>query len=99
MDTQINIQMRNNKLLTQSPGELEHAIKCRCNQRCIPDDIANNLHDVRKSTNIGMRSLSRGNSFKEKQPYRVENKYKPKIVEVTSKKNTCHDCGSTDHSV
>ncbi|MBW0567134.1 hypothetical protein O181_106849 [Austropuccinia psidii MF-1] len=29
---QMNIQMRNHKLLTQIPGELELAVKCRCNQ-------------------------------------------------------------------
>ncbi|MBW0489063.1 hypothetical protein O181_028778 [Austropuccinia psidii MF-1] len=28
-DPQMNIQMRNHKLLTQMPGELEHAVKCR----------------------------------------------------------------------
>ncbi|MBW0553000.1 hypothetical protein O181_092715 [Austropuccinia psidii MF-1] len=32
IDPQMNIQMRNHKLLTQIPGELEHAVKCRCNQ-------------------------------------------------------------------
>ncbi|MBW0469728.1 hypothetical protein O181_009443 [Austropuccinia psidii MF-1] len=32
IDPQTNIQMRNHKLLTQMPGELEHAVKCRCNQ-------------------------------------------------------------------
>ncbi|MBW0536600.1 hypothetical protein O181_076315 [Austropuccinia psidii MF-1] len=29
IDPQMNIQMRNCKLLTQIPGELEHAVKCR----------------------------------------------------------------------
>ncbi|MBW0548571.1 hypothetical protein O181_088286 [Austropuccinia psidii MF-1] len=32
IDPQINIQMRNHKLLTKLPGELDHAVKCRCNQ-------------------------------------------------------------------
>ncbi|MBW0502294.1 hypothetical protein O181_042009 [Austropuccinia psidii MF-1] len=32
IDPQMNIQMRNHKLLTQIPGELEHAVKSRCNQ-------------------------------------------------------------------
>ncbi|MBW0585317.1 hypothetical protein O181_125032 [Austropuccinia psidii MF-1] len=32
IDPQMNIQMRNHKLLTQLPGELEHAVKCRHNQ-------------------------------------------------------------------
>ncbi|MBW0531946.1 hypothetical protein O181_071661 [Austropuccinia psidii MF-1] len=32
IDPQIKIQMRNHKLLTQMPTELDHAVKCRCNQ-------------------------------------------------------------------
>ncbi|MBW0473324.1 hypothetical protein O181_013039 [Austropuccinia psidii MF-1] len=31
IDPQMNTQIRNHKLLTQIPGELEHAVKCRCN--------------------------------------------------------------------
>ncbi|MBW0493558.1 hypothetical protein O181_033273 [Austropuccinia psidii MF-1] len=31
VDPQMNIQMRNEKLLTQMQGELEHAVKCICN--------------------------------------------------------------------
>ncbi|MBW0486425.1 hypothetical protein O181_026140 [Austropuccinia psidii MF-1] len=53
---QMKIQMRNHKLLTQIPGELEHAVKCRCNQNCTLDDIANTLQDIRKRTNIGKYS-------------------------------------------
>ncbi|MBW0472514.1 hypothetical protein O181_012229 [Austropuccinia psidii MF-1] len=34
IDPQMNIQMRNHYLLTQIPGELEHAVKCRCSQNC-----------------------------------------------------------------
>ncbi|MBW0582660.1 hypothetical protein O181_122375 [Austropuccinia psidii MF-1] len=48
----MNIQIRNHKLQTQIPGELEHAVKCRCNQNCTLGDIANHLQDVRKRTNI-----------------------------------------------
>ncbi|MBW0554046.1 hypothetical protein O181_093761 [Austropuccinia psidii MF-1] len=52
-DPQMNIKMRNHKLLTQIPGELEHAVKFRCNHNCTLDDIENTLQDVRKRTNIG----------------------------------------------
>ncbi|MBW0466444.1 hypothetical protein O181_006159 [Austropuccinia psidii MF-1] len=31
IDPQMNIQNKNYKLLTQIPGELEHAVKCKCN--------------------------------------------------------------------
>ncbi|MBW0487597.1 hypothetical protein O181_027312 [Austropuccinia psidii MF-1] len=99
IDPQMNIQMRNHKLLTQMPGELEHAVKCRCNQSCTLDDIANTLQDVRKGTNIEKYSQFRSSSFKEKQPFRVDFKDKPKekMEEVTKKENTCHNCGSADH--
>ncbi|MBW0583883.1 hypothetical protein O181_123598 [Austropuccinia psidii MF-1] len=53
INTQMNIHMSNHKLLTQMPGELEHAVKCRCNHNCTLDDIENTLQDVRKRTNIG----------------------------------------------
>ncbi|MBW0554950.1 hypothetical protein O181_094665 [Austropuccinia psidii MF-1] len=41
----------------------------------------------------------RSSSFKEKQPLRVEFKDKPreKVAEVEKKKNSCHNCRSTDH--
>ncbi|MBW0559216.1 hypothetical protein O181_098931 [Austropuccinia psidii MF-1] len=70
--------MRNHKLLPQLPGELENAVKCRCNQNCTLDDIANTLQDVRKRANIGKFSVYRSSSFKEKQLLRVELKDKPR---------------------
>ncbi|MBW0584819.1 hypothetical protein O181_124534 [Austropuccinia psidii MF-1] len=99
IDPQMNIQMRNHKLLTQLPGELEHAVKCRCNHNCTLDDTANNLQDVRKRTNIGKYTPYKSSSFKEKQPFRVEFKDKPRkrVAEVAKKENSCHNCGSKDH--
>ncbi|MBW0575785.1 hypothetical protein O181_115500 [Austropuccinia psidii MF-1] len=96
---QMNIQMRNHKLLTQLPGELEHALKCRCNQNCTLEDIPNNLQDIRKRTNIGKLTPYKSSGFKEKEPFRVELKDKPKerVEEVANKRNSCHNCGSTDH--
>ncbi|MBW0494112.1 hypothetical protein O181_033827 [Austropuccinia psidii MF-1] len=44
----MNIQMRNHKLLSQMPGELENAVKCRVNQNCTLDDIANTLQDFKE---------------------------------------------------
>ncbi|MBW0512647.1 hypothetical protein O181_052362 [Austropuccinia psidii MF-1] len=66
--------IRNHKLLTQIPGELEHSVKCRCHQNCTLDDIANTLQDV---------------EFKEKP--------KERVAEVAKKRNSPHNCGSTDH--
>ncbi|MBW0586749.1 hypothetical protein O181_126464 [Austropuccinia psidii MF-1] len=99
IDPQMNIQMRNHKLLTQLPGELEHAVKCRFNQNCTLDDIANTLQDIRKRTDIGEFTPYKSSGFREKQPFRVYFKDKPKerVAEVAKKKNSCHNCGSTDH--
>ncbi|MBW0511645.1 hypothetical protein O181_051360 [Austropuccinia psidii MF-1] len=83
------------------PGELEHSIKCRCNQSCTLDEIANTLQNVRKTTNIGKYSPYKSSSFREKQPFRVDIRAKPKErkAELTKKKNSCHNRGSTDHYV
>ncbi|MBW0578511.1 hypothetical protein O181_118226 [Austropuccinia psidii MF-1] len=99
IDPQMNIQMWNHKLLTQIPGEPEHAVKFRCNHNCTLDDIANTLQDIRKRTNIGKDTPYKSSGFQEKQPFRVEFKEKPRerVAEVAKKKHSCHNCGSTDH--
>ncbi|MBW0532702.1 hypothetical protein O181_072417 [Austropuccinia psidii MF-1] len=81
------------------PGELEHAVKCRCNHNCTLDNIVNTLQDVRKRTNIGKYTPYKSSGFKEKQALRVESKDKPRerVSEVEKKKNSFHNCGSTDH--
>ncbi|MBW0499590.1 hypothetical protein O181_039305 [Austropuccinia psidii MF-1] len=78
----------------------EHAVKCKCNHNCTIDEIANTSQDIRKITNIGKYSPYKRSSFREKQPSRVEFKDKPRerVEEVTKKKNSCHNCGSTDHN-
>ncbi|MBW0585000.1 hypothetical protein O181_124715 [Austropuccinia psidii MF-1] len=98
IDPQMNIQMRNQKVLTQLPGELEHAVKCRCNQNCTLDYIANTLQRIRKRSNIGKFTPYKSSGFKEKQPFRVQFKNKPKerVAEVAKKRNSFHNCGSTD---
>ncbi|MBW0557782.1 hypothetical protein O181_097497 [Austropuccinia psidii MF-1] len=78
LDPQMSIQMRNHKLLKKLPGELDHALKCRCNQNCTLDDIASTLQDIRKITNIGKFTPYKSSGFKEKKPLRVEFKDKPK---------------------
>ncbi|MBW0559989.1 hypothetical protein O181_099704 [Austropuccinia psidii MF-1] len=73
--------------------------KSKIIQKYSNDDIANDLQDVRKITNIGKFGLYRSSSFKEKQTLRVEFKDKPRerVEEMEKKKNSCHNCGSTDH--
>ncbi|MBW0464213.1 hypothetical protein O181_003928 [Austropuccinia psidii MF-1] len=96
---QMNIQKRNHKLLTQMPGELEHAVTCRCKHDCTLDDIANTRQDIRKRTNIWKYSPYKSSDFKEKQLFMVEFKDKPRerVAEVAKKKNYCHNCGSTEN--
>ncbi|MBW0497274.1 hypothetical protein O181_036989 [Austropuccinia psidii MF-1] len=99
INPQINIHIRNQKLLTQMPGEPEHAIKFRLNQIFTLADISYTLQDIKNRTNIGKDSQYKRNSFKKKQPFRVDFKYKPKerVAEVTNRKDSCHNCGSTGH--
>ncbi|MBW0544481.1 hypothetical protein O181_084196 [Austropuccinia psidii MF-1] len=66
IDPQMNIKMRNQKLLTQMPGEVEQAMKCRCSHNFTLDDIVNTLQDVRKRSNIGKYTPYRSSGFKEK---------------------------------
>ncbi|MBW0478970.1 hypothetical protein O181_018685 [Austropuccinia psidii MF-1] len=63
------------------------------------DDIANTLQDIRKRTYLGKYSPYKSSGLREKQPFRVEFKDKPRerVAEVAKKKNSCHNCGSTDH--
>ncbi|MBW0510661.1 hypothetical protein O181_050376 [Austropuccinia psidii MF-1] len=67
IDPQMNTQIRNHKLLTQVPVELEHAFKCRCNHNLTLDDIANTLQEVRKISNIGKLTPYESSGIKEKQ--------------------------------
>ncbi|MBW0554164.1 hypothetical protein O181_093879 [Austropuccinia psidii MF-1] len=99
IDSQMNIHMRNHKLLTQMPGKLEHAVKCRCNHNCTLDDIANTLQDVRKRTNIGKYTHIKAVFTKRNNLSGCSLKKKPRerVAEVAKKKNSCHNCGSTDH--
>ncbi|MBW0576308.1 hypothetical protein O181_116023 [Austropuccinia psidii MF-1] len=63
------------------------------------DDIANTLQEISKRTDIGKYSPYESNGFKEEQPFRVElkGKFKERVAEGTKKKNSCTNCGSTDH--
>ncbi|MBW0580205.1 hypothetical protein O181_119920 [Austropuccinia psidii MF-1] len=95
----MNIKMRNHKLPEQMPGELEHAVKCRCNQNCTLNEIADTLLNSRKRTNIGKYTPYKSTGFREKQPFRVdfEEKHRERVAEVVKKKDSFHNCGSTDH--
>ncbi|MBW0466450.1 hypothetical protein O181_006165 [Austropuccinia psidii MF-1] len=79
--------------------KLEHAVKFRCKNNFTLDYISNTLQDISKRTNIGKYSPYKSSGFKEKQPFWVGFKDKPRerVAEVTKKKNSCHNCGSTDH--
>ncbi|MBW0505578.1 hypothetical protein O181_045293 [Austropuccinia psidii MF-1] len=45
--------MRNHKLLTKLPGDLEHAIKCRCSKESTLDKISTTLQELRIKSSIG----------------------------------------------
>ncbi|MBW0466555.1 hypothetical protein O181_006270 [Austropuccinia psidii MF-1] len=88
-------------LFSDVPSIPDYCITARLNtaSKGHSNDIANTLQDVRKRTNIGKYTPYKSIGFKEKQPFRVEFKYKPteRVAEVEKKKNSCNNCGSTDH--
>ncbi|MBW0575470.1 hypothetical protein O181_115185 [Austropuccinia psidii MF-1] len=53
IDPHITTEMRNHKLLTKLPGDLEHAVKCRFSKESTLDEISNTLQEVRIRTSIG----------------------------------------------
>ncbi|MBW0554705.1 hypothetical protein O181_094420 [Austropuccinia psidii MF-1] len=90
IDPQMKIQMRNHKLLTQMPGELEHAVTCRYNQNCTLDDIENTLQNVRKRTNIGKYSPYKSSGLKEKNLSGWNSKTNPNEEWQKSEKKKVH---------
>ncbi|MBW0518596.1 hypothetical protein O181_058311 [Austropuccinia psidii MF-1] len=52
-----------------------------------------------KRTNIGKYSQFKGSSYKDEQPFKEDfkDKSKERVAEVAKKKNSYHNCGSTDH--
>ncbi|MBW0543227.1 hypothetical protein O181_082942 [Austropuccinia psidii MF-1] len=45
--------MRNHKLLTQLPGDLENSVKCRCIKESTLEEISTPFQEVRIRTSIG----------------------------------------------
>ncbi|MBW0512745.1 hypothetical protein O181_052460 [Austropuccinia psidii MF-1] len=84
--------MRNYKLLKQLSRELEHLVKCSCNQSCTLDDIANTLKNVRKRAKKGAK-VSERNILSGLN----EDSHRERVAKVINKKNSCHNCGLTDH--
>ncbi|MBW0550081.1 hypothetical protein O181_089796 [Austropuccinia psidii MF-1] len=74
-------------------------LKRRCNHNCTLHEISNTLQNVRKRTNLGRYTPYKSSGFKEKQPFRVDLKDKPKerVTEIAKRKRSCHNCGSTNH--
>ncbi|MBW0587163.1 hypothetical protein O181_126878 [Austropuccinia psidii MF-1] len=53
IDPHITTEIRNHKLLTKLPGDLEHAVKCRLSKESTLDQISNTLQKVRIRKSIG----------------------------------------------
>ncbi|MBW0593926.1 hypothetical protein O181_133641 [Austropuccinia psidii MF-1] len=53
IDPHITTAMRNHKLFTKLPGDLEHAVKCRFFKDSTLDEISTTLQEVRIRTSIG----------------------------------------------
>ncbi|MBW0517696.1 hypothetical protein O181_057411 [Austropuccinia psidii MF-1] len=86
----MNLQMRNHKLLTQVPGELEHAVKSRCNKECTLDYISNSLQEVRSKTSIGRDDTHSTGDNWENTNLETKEAHDP---EESGKPGICHNCG------
>ncbi|MBW0572449.1 hypothetical protein O181_112164 [Austropuccinia psidii MF-1] len=53
IETHITTEMRNHKLLTRLPGDLEHAVKCKFCKEYTFHEISTTLQEVRSRTSIG----------------------------------------------
>ncbi|MBW0523711.1 hypothetical protein O181_063426 [Austropuccinia psidii MF-1] len=53
IDPHIRTEMRNHKLLTKLPGDVEDAVKCRCSKESTFNQISNTLQEVRIKKSIG----------------------------------------------
>ncbi|MBW0518184.1 hypothetical protein O181_057899 [Austropuccinia psidii MF-1] len=85
-DTMINM-----KILRKLGGELEHAIKCRCEESCSKEDYINAMEDI----------ITRKRTFKTWIKISMESKMVPKISNEDRKPERpvlkCNKCGSTSH--
>ncbi|MBW0504664.1 hypothetical protein O181_044379 [Austropuccinia psidii MF-1] len=71
----------------QMQPKLHSKLHCKYLTRC------------KEGNKIGKYSPYKSSGFREKVPFRVEFKDKQpeRVGEMTKKKNSCHNCGSTDH--
>ncbi|MBW0498720.1 hypothetical protein O181_038435 [Austropuccinia psidii MF-1] len=85
--------MRNHKLLTKLPGDLEHSVKCRFYKESTLDEISTTLQEVSIITSIGRyNTYSTGN-----------NRENPTLEAKQTHDSECeittgfHSCESTNH--
>ncbi|MBW0494847.1 hypothetical protein O181_034562 [Austropuccinia psidii MF-1] len=67
IDPHITTEMRNQKILTKLPGDLEHAVKCRCFKESTLDEISTTFQEERIREYIG-RYNTHGTGDKRENP-------------------------------
>ncbi|MBW0515670.1 hypothetical protein O181_055385 [Austropuccinia psidii MF-1] len=85
--------MRNHKLMTKLPGELEHAVKCICSKESTLDEISTTLQEVRSRTSIG-RYNTHSSGDKREVPTLEAKKSHDSESEITTE---FHNCQSPNH--
>ncbi|MBW0489771.1 hypothetical protein O181_029486 [Austropuccinia psidii MF-1] len=68
IDPHITTEMRNHKLLTKLPGDLENAVKCRCSKESTLDEISTTFQEVRTRTSIGFHNCESPNYYADNSP-------------------------------
>ncbi|MBW0505723.1 hypothetical protein O181_045438 [Austropuccinia psidii MF-1] len=83
--------MINMKILRKCGGEIENAIKCRCQGPCSSEDYISSMEDIIARTRIG-KTWTR-NSIESKMVPTISREYKRPERPILK----CHTCGSTSH--
>ncbi|MBW0547176.1 hypothetical protein O181_086891 [Austropuccinia psidii MF-1] len=85
--------MRNQKLLTKLPGDLEHAVKFRCSKESTLDEMSTTFQEVRIRTSIG-RYNTLGNGDNRGNPTLEAKETHDSESEITT---GFHNCESHNH--
>ncbi|MBW0501491.1 hypothetical protein O181_041206 [Austropuccinia psidii MF-1] len=86
--------MRNKKLLTKLPVDLENAVKFRLPKESTLDEISNTLQEVRIRTSIGRHNFHIPGNNRENQTLEAKEAPDPEELKKTK---TCHNCRSPTH--
>ncbi|MBW0547525.1 hypothetical protein O181_087240 [Austropuccinia psidii MF-1] len=88
IDPHITTEMKNHKLLTKLPGDLENEVKFRCSKESTLDEISTTLQEVRIRTSIG-RYNTRNTGNSRENPTLEAKETHDSESEITTRSQSC----------